>query len=488
MSTTLPPLVEATAEDLGHAYRQLQRTLLQFLPLGGLFVVASLVPESFTRAMALGLVLLVFWAVLRGWDLASHDELPHLPVYVLMQVLMLALPIYKDSEGLLTPLDQIFPAGLNIACWLGGLFVGWKLCPESWGVLPPAPRLPVRLARIPVLPHLLLAAGLAIELFIRSDLYWQLLGSGGTSLLSPIRTGALMLELVGGFLGALEFGLGRLPSDLVWWALWLGVVINSLYSLLLSASQSLLMATLFGVWLTSIRRAIPVTLALLFLFSVLHAGKYAMRHKHWEEGQQMPSNPIELVDGWLEASRRAAKKPSKDQHSAEARFNLTQNVLFVQTALAEGYQPMLGGSYAVVPEVLVPRIFSSEKVRSQEGQVLLNLHFGRQQTREETETTYIAWGMLAEAIGNFDNLLGPLLMGGVYGVLVRMSANLARFQYLFSTPGVISMILMMLWVVSSEFVASTFAASAFQWVMMLLGLMWVIRRLIPDGGQSSEFS
>ena len=257
--TSLPPLVDATAEDLGSAYRRLQRSLLQFLPLIGSLAVAALLPESFTRAMALALVLLSLWTVLSAWDLSSDDDLPHLPIFVLMQTLMLAMPLYKDPEGLLTPLDQIFTAGLNVACWLGGVFLGWKLLPPHWGVFPPAMRLPVDEVRIRFLPHLLLGVGLGIELFIRSDLYWQMMGGSGTSLLSPIRTSALMLELIGGFLGAVEFGLGRLRSDLIWWFLWVGVVINSLYSLLLSASQSLLMATLFGVWLTSIRKAIPVT-------------------------------------------------------------------------------------------------------------------------------------------------------------------------------------------------------------------------------------
>jgi hypothetical protein len=135
---------------------------------------------------------------------------------------------------------------------------------------------------------------------------------------------------------------------------------------------------------------------------------------------------------------------------------------------------MDGGSLAVIPQVLVPRVFNPDKVRGQEGQVLLNLHFGRQQTREQTEVTYVAWGFLPEAVGNFGSFFGPLVYGVVVGVLLRISENVGRLQPLLSVSGLLSLAVTVVWLTSYEAVASTFVGSIAQIVIFLLLLTVVI--------------
>jgi hypothetical protein len=86
---------------------------------------------------------------------------------------------------------------------------------------------------------------------------------------------------------------------------------------------------------------------------------------------------------------------------------------------------------------------------------------------------------LAEAIGNFGNFFGPLFVGALCGALLRFTVILGRHQLLLTPPGMISLILLLLWVVSYEYVASTFIASALQSTIAILALTWLFRVLRP---------
>jgi hypothetical protein len=473
-----PPLGRATTEDLSRAYKRLQRPLLQWFGAASLLLVAFVSSRSFDQALALAAILAACWSVLVLWERSASLELPFLPFYVSFQTLMYGLPLLIGSPVLQEfSGSQLLTAGFTVALWLLSLLLGWWLVQPGWFRLRPAPPLQLDPRRLALLPHGLLAAGLAIDLLLSSGIYAQLLGTFSVPLLSPVRTLAAALELIGGFIGSLEYGSRRLQNVALWWGLWLAIVAQGLFSLLISASQAMLLSTIFGLWLGSARRAVPITLALLLMLSFLNQGKFVLRERYWDRGLPLPTNPIELFTEWLGASSLQQGAGTGQQLSE--RISLLQNVLFAQSQLASGVPVMGGTTYGVIPQVLVPRVLATDKIRSQEGQVLLNLHFGRQATREQTETTYIAWGFLAESIANFGDLLGPLLVGTSCGVLLRLSANLGREQFLLSSPGVISLTLLLLWVVSYEFVASTFAAAAFQWVVMYAVAIWLVRRVWP---------
>lgn len=476
--SAFPALQRATTEDLSRSYRAIQQPLLQWFGAASLVLVAFVVARSFDQALALAAILAACWTVLVIWDRTAGLELPFLPFFVSFQTILFALPLLTNAAELQNyGGPQLVAAGLSVALWLLCLLLGWWLVQPGWFALRPAPPLPLDSRRLALLPHGLLAAGLLIDLMLASGIYGQLLGGQAGALLSPVRTLAAAMELIGGFLGALEYSSGRLQNGALWWGLWLTIVGQSLFSLLLSASQAMLLSTIFGLWLGSARRALPITVALLLLLAFLNQGKFVLRDRYWSRGLAMPSNPIELVTEWIAAS--TAEQEAGTGQQLTDRLNILQNVLFIQNQLAAGVPPMDGESYAVIPEVLVPRVLANQKVRSQEGQVLLNLHFGRQATREQTETTYIAWGFLAEALGNFGDLFGPLIVGTSCGALLRLSANVGRQQLLLTSPGVISLTLLLLWVVSYEFVASTFAAAAFQWVVMYSAVIWMVRKVWP---------
>jgi hypothetical protein len=214
-------------------------------------------------------------------------------------------------------------------------------------------------------------------------------------------------------------------------------------------------------------------------------GKEAMREIYWDQGIPLPSNPVVLAQEWTIASLAViqAGDGSSKKNLVTERFNNLQNLLYVQKALRAGAPTLDGGSLTVIPEVLLPRIFNPNKVRSHEGQVLLNLHFGRQRSRAYTEHTYVAWGFLAEGVGNFGSTAGPMLMGLVTGVLLRITENFGRGQLILSTPGLLSLALTVFWITTYEMAASTFAAAAFQIVFVVLLVGWWFGRQPKRPGQ-----
>jgi len=322
----------------------------------------------------------------------------------------------------------------------------------------------------------LLALSLVFSFVLTRSEYWEALGSNGRLLLSPIRTAAALAAVVSCFLGSYEWSRGSFEAKWLWLGLVVFMLSGSLSSLLLSSVQAPILALMLGLWLGRSRQALAITLGLLLMFSFLQQGKYVLRDRYWgNSGLNLPSNPIVLVQEWVDASLSQPKSSRKDadQGLFSSRLNNLQNLLYVEQSLSRGTPTLGGESLKVIPEVLVPRILSENKVRSQEGQVLLNLHFGRQRTLKDTETAYIAWGLLPEGIGNFGSTVGPVLLGLAAGSLIRCTENLSRGQRLLTTPGLLSVALFVLWLTSFEMVASTFLAAAEQLILLVLVGSWL---------------
>ena len=120
-----------------------------------------------------------------------------------------------------------------------------------------------------------------------------------------------------------------------------------------------------------------------------------------------------------------------------------------------------------MPKLLIPRILWPQKPRSHEGQVLLNVHFGRQRL-QDTFTTYIAWGLLAEAYANFGAVWGALICGAVLGGVAGRIEGWVRHFPLTSLQTFFFLIIAVNFGLSFEMVASVWITSVFQMVMALL--------------------
>ncbi len=212
---------------------------------------------------------------------------------------------------------------------------------------------------------------------------------------------------------------------------------------LLSAAAANLITVAIGFFWSSGR--LPwrfLTVALLAL-SFLNTGKSTMRSRYWGN-EDAPAEQRSLRDlprsyeEWIEVSYRSILEngaepgdssslpelSAKKNQTLLDRIDNLQNLLFVIDAIRTDHiKPLEGRTYALIPPLLMPRILWPDKPRTHEGQVLLNVHFGRQDL-ESTFTTYIAWGLLPEAYGNFGAVTGSILLGAFLGILFAWIENL----------------------------------------------------------------
>lgn len=476
-------LPEATIQDLATGYlqrwRRMERPL--FLGLALLALLLLLIQPSrlwlYLAAVGPAVVILVDYAS------QSPKALPVFPFYVALQALSFACPLFAaaiESDRRVLISDALLDSCiLPLLLWFAALWAGWRFTPLRWGRMRGSARpLTQALGNSGALPHWSMGMAAALQLLISSPLFWELPFGLSQGLLSPLRTLISLAAMTGAFTGSYAWAKQRLINRWLWLGLFLVPVLSAITSLLLSSLQAIFFAALLGMWLGRARRALPLTLAVLLLLAFLNTGKSAIREIYWAGGQPLPSNPIALLQQWASLSLDALQLPAEQGagNLFTDRFNNLQNLLYVQQQLAAGIPTLDGESLAVIPQVLVPRILDEEKVRAQQGQVLLNLHFGRQGSLADTEKAYIAWGFLAEGVGNFGSVFGPLLMGLATGLLLRITENLGRAQLILSTPGLLSLALTIFWLTSYEMVASTFVAAAFQITVVVLATGWWLTR------------
>ena len=488
----LPPLApraaaggrrdEVTIEQVSAGFQRLALQLLPWLQgllaaIAGLLLFVAGLPSLLIFAAIAGPLVVL----LQLWLRQAGPVLPILPAYLLIQAIVNLVPLAGTSipAAWLEQGQLLSAVTTSLVLWFLAIGVGWLFTPPSLGMA--ADRTPLPLARSQTwLAHQLLLVALLTRLAPAAPGFWTLLGSNANTVFSLLKVVGSFAITAGGFLGAYRWAIGVLPRPWLWWLTVGAILAQSFATLLLSSAQGLVLTVLLGLWLGRPRRALPVTLVALVLVGVLQQGKAVVRERYWENGTGGKAlagvNPTQLAAEWIDASLNAAPTEGsgiKKKGLADRVSNL-YNLFYVVDKLEAGTPPMDGGSLAVIPQVLVPRVFNPDKVRGQEGQVLLNLHFGRQQTREQTEVTYIAWGFLPEAVGNFGSFFGPLVYGVVVGVLLRISENVGRLQPLLSVSGLLSLAVTVVWLTSYEAVASTFVGSIAQIVIFLLLLTVVI--------------
>jgi hypothetical protein len=207
---------------------------------------------------------------------------------------------------------------------------------------------------------------------------------------------------------------------------------------------------------------------------VLHAGKDAMREKYWLSHTNYIANmSVARIPGLMEewAEKGLATIASGKYNSAIDRASLLSLLLRVQR-LAPDYVPFLEGeSYAVIPQMLVPRFINEDKVASQAAMKMLNVHF-HFQTSEGAATTAVGWGLVAEGYGNFGYLgvIGvALMLGLISGVFERLSdgAPLMSLRALIAIAAMMTLINM-------EGDAATILTSLFQSLIAISMMFWLI--------------
>jgi hypothetical protein len=145
-----------------------------------------------------------------------------------------------------------------------------------------------------------------------------------------------------------------------------------------------------------------------------------------------------------------------------------------------------GATYELIPPLLVPRILNPDKPRSHQGQVLLNVHFGRQDLNS-TFDTYIAWGLLPEAYGNFGEYAGSLCIGIFLGVCFAWVEMFTARKLVISMEGFLSLSLMLNLMNSFEMVSSVFVTSTFQsFLIIVVVCLPFVRRTVVKSHRPSQ--
>jgi hypothetical protein len=451
-------------------------------------VTASLVLRGQLGSIAFALISLGSLIVLGVWR-GSGEGLPILPLLAVQTLIAYGLPILLGNETVVRFSESAMTkAGLEVLIYCGAMAVGWSIgmmqiatssrtCYALQGFEEKS------MAKVGRLGVSLLVAGASVEL-LRSlqllDFILALLPPGSNSIINVLLSA---VSACGFFLSAMLVGKGLLgpTARLVLWSVLAFQCYVSASGFLLSSTMTMIFSVLIGLFWGSGRVPWRFIIVVLAVLSFLNLGKFTMRERYWkqEDAQGVPQftlaeMPVYYAE-WIEASVDAINAESANARNVFAgqdkkaegqsmadRVNNLQNLLFVIDAMEPGQiKPLGGATYSLIPPLLVPRILWSEKPRTHEGQILLNVHFGRQDL-QSTMKTFIAWGLLPEAYGNFGPIAGAIIVGACIGFFFAWIEKLVARKLLLSMEGFLSFTLFLGMANSFEMVASVLITSIFQ--------------------------
>jgi hypothetical protein len=421
--------------------------------------------------------------------------LPLLPMTIIQNLVIYGVPIAAGHPIISTyPPNFVFSAGIEVLIFNVSMAVAWR---AGMNVIRPSPPVSHALHEFnragakgwARLGFFMIACATGFEVLKGMELLgplYAVMPSGSDAMLYTLVS---VVSACGFFLVSLIIG-GKEASFLGTALFWILLVANAMMSasdyLLSSAAANLITVAIGFFWSSDRLPWRYLTVAMLAL-SFLNTGKTTMRERHWgnEDApstnttfEQLPACYEEWVrvsyDAILEndtaqttEAAETKSKANKNQTLLDRIDNL-QNLLFVIDAIETDHiKPLEGKTYSLIPPLLVPRVLWPNKPRSHEGQVLLNVHFGRQDL-ESTLTTYIAWGLLPEAYGNFGPIAGSVLLGVFLGALFAWIENATARKLLVSTEGFLSLSLLMNLMNSFEMVASVLVTSIFQSFMVIV--------------------
>lgn len=463
-------------------------------------------------APAFGLIALGTLVVLALWR-AKGIGLPVVPLIAVQNLVVYGLPIVIGHEVLATyPANFVTKAGVEVLIFSVSLAGAWRM---AMGLFHPASAMSFalqgfkqegseRLRRLGF--GLILGSSFYLlleSLGIMASLYASL-PEGSSSMITTLISAA---GACGFFLVAMFVGTGSISpvGQVLFWVLLAGNCFISAAGFLLSSTTALLASVMIGLFWSSGRMPWRYLTVVALILSFLNLGKFTMREQYWtQEGEQAPQFTLGQMPQhyaeWFQASfdaispgpANATLLEERNQRpkaqSLLERINNLENLLFVIDAMDAGHLPSLGGeTYSLIPPLLVPRIFWPDKPRAHEGQVRLNVHFGRQDL-SATFQTYIAWGLLPEAYGNFGPRAGAVFLGVCLGLIFAWLENFTARKLLLSLEGFIAFTVLLDMAASFEMVASVLVTTIFQSVVLLIvvSVPFVERTILRRPGANSS--
>ncbi|OAI57077.1 hypothetical protein AYO47_08370 [Planctomyces sp. SCGC AG-212-M04] len=441
------------------------RRLSALLPLAyGVSLILVLVTLVYSgTAYALALMLIVGCCTLPAvlWVTSGTKTMPLLAFLSLQDTLWYGLPLIVHNKKL-APFDddEILWSAATVALYSLSLAAAGAVMRRVY--VPPNERA-LRVAigdystrrRIRRATFLVLIGAIVIEWLLINGTIGRVLGAYFITLRSAIHSILAVGEASAALYLAHELGRGRLSSGGKWLLICLIATLSLMRVLqfLLSSSILLLAAVILGLFLGGLRIPWKTIIGVTLVFSVLNVGKFEMRAKYWSNKKLDYAAPqIHEIPGYLgewvndsfrlmfSDDRHFVSKEAKHRQGLSERISHLEMVAYVNRRLNSNYSLLLGETYSQVPFVLVPRVLWQDKPRGHIAQEILSVHFGLQ-NREQTWTTYIAWGQVPEAIGNFGPLFGPIAIGVFLGIVLGAVEKWTSVTPLLSVRGIAAGIL-----------------------------------------------
>ncbi|MBD2237446.1 hypothetical protein H6G35_12600 [Aulosira sp. FACHB-113] len=419
------------------------------------------------------------------WCSRKALGMPIFPLFALTYVWTHALPLVSNHPIVVeySPESHLF-ASLTVTGFLGlGTFIWFQFVKSTPS--PPESYLALNGASGYQFFLLALAANIFFNTYFLAG--WIFLDAGIFAIICNV---TLALSSLATFVLAYRLGSQELSGARARWFILLlviSIVVNAA-SLLLVGAASIFLIAIFAFTIGRKKLPILVIIISLICFCFLNYGKGEMRAKYWFGGEyssyiqpwEYPAWYSEWAGyslNYLLRNKNSNDVPSSQETEERSSFlersSVIQMLLLAQIKSPQEIPYLYGATYAILPQLLVPRIFAPQKIASHEGTYLLNIHYGLQ-TRETTGTTTIAWGLLAESYANF-GLIGcgglAVILGSIYGQSTRWSLNapVLSAKYLFA-------ILMMTFSFQTEFSAGVYVAALFQGTVALGSVIVLLMR------------
>ncbi|MEM7554064.1 MAG: O-antigen polysaccharide polymerase Wzy [Cyanobacteria bacterium P01_A01_bin.84] len=416
------------------------------------------------------------------WCSGKVMGMPILPLSALSFTGTCALPLVTNNHQIssYSPESQFF-ASLTIAGFLALSTFVWYISVKS---IPPLPK------SYRVLNHrkgdILFLSVLALgNLFLIANTGGWFSTEGG--IFTAIRATILGLVAIASFVLSYRFGSQDLPNKYSWLfiCLLIGFIVNNTVSFLLVGATTIFLISIVGFIFGSKKVPILLIITVVLCISFLHYGKGEMRSKYWFSSDEIiyfqPWEYPQLYTEWvghswdyLNKEDRGYIPESDEKESFLERSSIIQMLMLAQEKSPKSIPYLYGKTYSILPELLVPRVFNSNKITSHEGTILLNLHYKNQPDREAASITTIGWGLLAESYANF-GLLGcaglGIISGFVYGKVTRWSINAP----ILSVQSLIAVIFMT-FAFQSEWSAGVYVTALFQSIFVICAIALVLMK------------
>jgi hypothetical protein len=328
-----------------------------------------------------------------------------------------------------------------------------------------------------------LLAGLAVVVL------WQLNGSlrlvAVPGSYASVLT-ALALAAVSVVSPSLAFLMGR--GKLTWGAtvaylaLMGAYLVGNLSSLYLSS----VITTGISVLTYSIARGrVPFAFALglVAAVTVLQMGKGEMRARYWgrEQAAVKPWDYPAFFQEWVAAGMRHLVTPQEAPgHNAVQdpleRSSLLWVMLRIQDEVPARKPFLMGETYELIPQLLVPRLLNESKIGVDRGNQILAVHAGILR-KQDTERVVIGFGYLAEAYANF-GWAGVVVLAIVLGAALAQMTRWSLDTPVISFRGTLA-ILVLVTCLHADRIAGVLISSLFQHSAILLALSGALMRPLP---------